>query len=164
MFGGLTLLSVFGSFLVGVFFASSPSLAQTSQLLIGWDLPTGSSAPTVTNSFTNASGIAPQRSIFFGSGLTNASTSTGWGSTSWTNGGSAPFLNNTQEKFFGFSVAADAGNRATINGVSRLVIQISPSGPKKWSLLVSRTNLTAAFESPLKNYGPFDVVPPPAIS
>ena len=161
MFRRSPLLSAFGSFLVGVFFASSPSLAQTSQLLIGWDLPTGSSAPTATNSFTNASGIAPQRSIFFGSGLTNASTSTGWGSQSWTNGGSGPFLNNSQEKFFGFSVTAAAGNRAIINGVSRLVIQISASGPKKWSLLVSRTNLTADFETPLKNYGPFDVVPPP---
>jgi acetyl esterase/lipase len=48
-----------------------------------------------------------------------------------------------------------------ISGISRLILQVSQSGPKKWSLLYSESNSNSAFDpTPLRSYGPFDVVNP----
>jgi len=42
-----------------------------------------------------------------------------------------------------------------------LILQVSQSGPKKWSLLYSESNSNSAFDpAPLRSYGPFDVVNP----
>jgi autotransporter-associated beta strand protein len=160
MRGSPRLLSAFSSLLAfGLF--SSFSFAQTSQLLIGWDLP-GSSTLTSVNSVTNVADIVGPQAMALGPGLSASSNAGGWGSNSWTNGGTDPFLNNSLGKFFGFQVTAGSGKKVTISGASKLSIQVSPSGPKYWHLLVSRTNTTEAFANPWKNFGPFTVTNPPS--
>ena len=48
-----------------------------------------------------------------------------------------------------------------MSGVSRLILQVSQSGPKKWSLLYAENTNNSSFDpAPLRNYGPFDVVNP----
>jgi len=142
----------------------SVSFAQTSQLLIGWDLP--GSVSTVNyapvSSSTNATGLVAGQSMIMGPQLTPHSHAQGWGAANWTNGGSDAFLNNSLDKYFGFTVVAEAGKKVTITGVSKLSLQLSSAGPRKFNLLVSKTNTTSAFAVPFKNYGPFDVTNPTA--
>ncbi|MEY4299467.1 MAG: hypothetical protein RIR25_703, partial [Verrucomicrobiota bacterium] len=53
------------------------------------------------------------------------------------------------------------GKKVTISGISRLILQVSASGPKKWSILYAETNANSAFDpNPLRSYGPFDVTNP----
>lgn len=57
-------------------------------------------------------------------------------------------------------MTASASDQVTITGVSRLVIQVSSSGPKYWHLLYSSVNTDAAFTTPERNFGPFEVTNP----
>jgi autotransporter-associated beta strand protein len=135
--------------------------AQSSRLLLAWDLPTGSAVTTtsVVSGFIDPSVLA--NNITLGSGITVANNSTAWGGTSWTALGTDPIANGTvNNDYIAFKVTASASDRVTITGVSRLVIQVSSSGPKYWSLLYSSVNTDAAFATPEKNFGPFEVTIP----
>jgi len=85
-----------------------------------------------------------------------------WGGSNWTPNGTGPGPNGTTNNdYFSFEVEAPTGKKVTISGISRLILQVSQSGPRKWSLLYSESNTNSAFDpSPLRNYGPFDVVNP----
>ena len=85
-----------------------------------------------------------------------------WGASSWTPDGTLPGPNaTTNNDYFSFEIEAVTGKKITISGISRLILQVSQSGPKKWSLLYSESNSNFAFDpSPLRSYGPFDVVNP----
>jgi acetyl esterase/lipase len=100
-----------------------------------------------------ASGLSPN--IF-------SSDPIAWGGANWTGGGTGPGPNGTTNNdYFSFEIQADTRKKITISGISRLILQVSASGPKKWSLLYSESNSNSAFDpSPLRNYGPFDVVNP----
>ena len=144
----------------------SSSFAQ-SRLLIGWDLPQSSTSRSVASGFNDSSVLA--NNITLGGagttaadgGLTASSNSGGWGATSWTLGGADPFANGTvNNDYIAFRVTASASDRVTITGVSRLAIQVSASGPKYWHLLYSSVNTDAAFTTPERNFGPFEVTLP----
>jgi autotransporter-associated beta strand protein len=76
-------------------------------------------------------------------------------------GGADPFANGTvNNDYIAFRVTASASDRVTITGVSRLAIQVSASGPKYWHLLYSSVNTDAAFTTPERNFGPFEVTLP----
>ena len=159
--------------LFSVFFAiislgmCSSSFAQTSRLLIGWDLPQSSTSRSVASGFNDSSVLA--NNITLGGtgttaadgGLAGSSNANGWGATSWTLGGTDPFANGTANNdYIAFRVTASASDRVTITGVSRLAIQVSASGPKYWHLLYSSVNTDAAFGTPERNFGPFEVTIP----
>ena len=136
----------------------SSSFAQTSRLLIGWDLPVQPTGTTVTTSsvgsgFNDSAVLA--NNITLGSGITVGNNSTAWGGTSWTALGTDPIANGTvNNDYIAFRVTASASDRVTITGVSRLFIQVSGSGPKYWSLLYSSVNTDAAFAAPEKTLVP----------
>ncbi|MEI7865368.1 MAG: hypothetical protein WCI38_08345, partial [Chthoniobacterales bacterium] len=132
--------------------------------LIGWDFPTNSTTNTV-NSGTNALGVVGPKAFAMASGLspniyTNAPYA--WGASSWTANGTGPGPNGTTNNdYFSFEIQADTGKKVTISGISRLILQVSASGPKKWSILYAETNANSAFDpNPLRSYGPFDVTNP----
>ena len=132
-----------------------------SRLLIAWDLPavSGSTTSSVGSGFNDPSVLA--NNITLGSNITVNNNSTAWGGTSWTPSGTDPIANGTvNSDYISFRVTASASDRVTITGVSRLVIQVSGSGPKYWSLLYSSVNTDAAFAAPEKNFGPFEVTLP----
>ncbi len=132
-----------------------------SRLLIAWDLPavSGSTTSSVGSGFNDPSVLA--NNITLGSGITVNNNSTAWGGTGWTALGTDPIANGTvNNDYIAFRVTASASERVTINGVSRLVIQVSSSGPKYWSLLYSSVNTDAAFTTPEKTFGPFEVTLP----
>ena len=159
MVGSLRLFSVF--FAIISLGMCSSSFAQTSRLLIGWDLPavSGSTTSSVGSGFNDSSVLA--NNITLGSGITVNNNSTAWGGTSWTASGTDPIANGTvNNDYIAFRVTASASDRVTITGVSRLVIQVSSSGPKYWSLLYSSVNTDAAFTTPEKTFGPFEVTLP----
>jgi autotransporter-associated beta strand protein len=147
-------------FLAGI----AEGYAQSSRLLIAWDLPVQPTGTTVTTSsvgsgFNDPSVLA--NNITLGSGITVNNNSTAWGGTSWTALGTDPIANGTvNNDYIAFRVTASASDRVTITGVSRLVIQVSSSGPKYWSLLYSSVNTDAAFTTPEKTFGPFEVTLP----
>lgn len=146
-------------FLAGI----AEGYAQSSRLLLAWDLPTGSTVTTssVGSGFNDPSVLA--NSITLGSGITVLHNTTAWGGTSWTALGADPIANGTvNNDYIAFRVTASASDRVTITGVSRLVMQVSTSGPKYWSLLYSSVNTDAAFATPEKNFGPFEVTLPPS--
>ena len=166
MVRSLRFFSVF--FAIISFGICSSSFAQTSRLLIAWDLPASSTSTSVGSGFNDPSVLA-NNIILAGdgkggsgtAGLIPGGTSTGWGGTSWTPLGSDPIANGTvNNDYIGFRVTASVSDRVTITGVSRLVIQVSTSGPKYWSLLYSSVNTDAAFTTPEKNFGPFEVTIP----
>jgi len=161
MVGSLRFFSVFFAIIsLGMY---SSSFAQTSRLLIGWDLPVSSTSTSVASGFNDAAVLA--NNITLGGGLTASSNSGGWGATSWTLGGADPFANGTvNNDYIAFRVTASASDRVTITGVSRLAIQVSASGPKYWHLLYSSVNTDAAFTTPEKNFGPFEVTIPASSS
>lgn len=133
-------------------------------ILIGWDLPTNSTTNTVLSG-TNAVGVAGPKAFGMASGLSPnvySSNPYAWGGSSWTANGTNPGPNGTTNNdYFAFEVKADSGKKVTINGISRLIVQVSQSGPKKWSLLYAETNTNSAFDpNPLRSYGPFDVANP----
>ena len=135
-----------------------------SRLLLAWDLPVQPTGTTVTTSsvgsgFNDPSVLA--NNITLGSGITVNNNSTAWGGTSWTPSGTDPIANGTvNSDYISFRVTASASDRVTITGVSRLVIQVSASGPKYWSLLYSSVNTDGAFANPERNFGPFEVTLP----
>ena len=157
MVGSLRLFSVF--FAIISLGMCSSSFAQTSRLLIGWDLPVSSTSASVASGFNDAAVLA--NNITLGGGLTASSNSGGWGGTSWTLGGTDPIANGTvNNDYIAFRMTASASDRVTITGVSRLVIQVSASGPRYWHLLYSSVNTDAAFTTPERNFGPFEVTLP----
>jgi len=159
MVGSLRLFSVF--FAIISLGMCSSSFAQTSRLLIGWDLPavSGSTTSSVGSGFNDSSVLA--NNITLGSGITVTNNSTAWGGTSWTLGGTDPIANGTvNNDYIAFRMTASASDRVTITGVSRLVIQVSASGPRYWHLLYSSVNTDAAFTTPERNFGPFEVTLP----
>lgn len=161
MVGSLRFFSVFIA-IISLGMCSS-SFAQTSRLLIGWDLPVSSTSASVASGFNDAAVLA--NNITLGGGLTASSNSGGWGATSWTLGGTDPIANGTvNNDYIAFRVTASASDRVTITGVSRLAIQVSASGPKYWHLLYSSVNTDAAFTTPERNFGPFEVTIPASSS
>ena len=67
----------------------------------------------------------------------------------------------TNNDYYSFEITADSGKQVRITGVSRLILQVSQSGPKKWSLLYAEGTNNSEFDpAPLRNYGPFDVTNP----
>ena len=157
MVGSLRFFSVL--FAIVSFGICSSSFAQTSRLLIAWDLPVSSTSASVAPGFNDPAVLA--NNITLGSGLTPSSNAGGWGATSWTLGGTDPFANGTANNdYIAFRVTASASDRVTITGVSRLAIQVSSAGPKYWHLLYSSVNTDAAFGTPERNFGPFEVTNP----
>jgi acetyl esterase/lipase len=147
-------LAILGSF-------GNSSRAQ--DILIGWDLPTNSMTNSVLSS-TNALGVIGPKAINMASGLTpsTSTTPTAWGGSGWTANGTTPIPNGTiNSDYFAFEISSASGKKINITGVSRLVMQVSPSGPKKWSLLYAEQTNNSSFDpTPLRNYGPFDVTNP----
>ena len=137
--------------------------SHAQDILIGWDFPTNSTTNSVLSS-TNALGVVGPQAITMAIGLTpsTSTTPTAWGGNGWTPNGTTPIPNGTiNNDYFGFAVSSASGKKINITGVSRLVMQVSPSGPKKWSLLYAeRTNNSSFDPTPLRNYGPFDVTNP----
>ena len=160
MHGDFRLLRLFFLFLTVGLLSGFTSLAQTNRILIGWDLPTSSSPGFVVSAMNDSSVTA--NNFGMGTGLNGSNNTTAYGGTSWTAGGIDPIANATvNNDYFYFRVQASPSNRVTVNGISRLVIQVSSSGPKYWHLLYSEgLNTDAAFSSPLRNYGPFEVTVP----
>ena len=133
-------------------------------VLIGWDFPLNSTVDSVTSAIT-ATGVVGPKSFSMASGLSPnvfESDPYAWGASSWTPDGTLPGPNaTTNNDYFSFEIEAVTGKKVTISGISRLILQVSASGPKKWSLLYSESNSDSAFDpSPLRNYGPFDVANP----
>jgi acetyl esterase/lipase len=133
-------------------------------ILIGWDLPVNSTVDSVISAST-VTGVVGPKSFAMASGLSPDIFSTdpyAWGASSWTPDGTLPGPNaTTNNDYFSFEIEAVTGKKITISGISRLILQVSQSGPKKWSLLYSESNSNFAFDpSPLRSYGPFDVVNP----
>jgi acetyl esterase/lipase len=137
------------------------SLAQ--DILIGWDFPTNSTTNSVLSS-TNALGVIGPKAMTMASGLSNSISpnTNAWGGSGWTANGTTPIPNGTiNNDYFAFEISSASGKKINITGVSRLVMQVSPSGPKKWSLLYAEQTNTSSFDpTPLRNYGPFDVTNP----
>ena len=138
------------------------SLAQ--DILIGWDFPVNSIVSSVSSTST-VTGVVGSKSFAMASGLSAnifSSQPYAWGASSWTPDGTLPGPNaTTNNDYFSFGIQADTGKKITISGISRLILQVSASGPKKWSLLYSESDSNSAFDpSPLRNYGPFDVANP----
>ena len=133
-------------------------------VLVGWDFPVNSTVTSVSSASTSIGVVGP-KSFAMASGLSAnifSSQPYAWGASSWTSDGTAPVPNGTTNNdYFSFEIEAVTGKKITISGISRLILQVSASGPKKWSLLYSESNSNPAFDpSPLRSYGPFDVVNP----
>ena len=138
--------------------------SHSQDILIGWDLPENSIVTSVSSASTVVGVVGP-KSFAMASGLSAdifSSQPYAWGASSWTPDGTLPGPNaTTNNDYFSFGIQADTGKKITISGISRLILQVSASGPKKWSLLYSESNANSAFNpTPLRNYGPFDVVNP----
>ena len=115
-------------------------------ILLGWDLPTNSTTNSVLSG-TNAAGVVGSKPFVLASGISPNVYSTdpyAWGGSSWTPNGTGPGPNaTTNNDYFSFEITVDSGKQARITGVSRLILQVSQSGPKKWSLLYAEgTNLS----------------------
>ncbi|NBV97358.1 MAG: hypothetical protein EBT30_07435 [Verrucomicrobia bacterium] len=140
------------------------ALVHAQSTLLGWDLPTNSTTNTVLSGI-HAAGVTGPKSFSMASGISPNIFSTdsyAWGGSSWTPNGTNPIANaTTNNDYFSFEIQADTGKKVTISGISRLILQVSQSGPRKWSLLYSESNTNSAFDpSPLRSYGPFDVINP----
>jgi acetyl esterase/lipase len=140
------------------------SSLKAQGVLIGWDFPVNSTVSFVSSGITVA-GVGGPKAFAMASGLSPNVFETNpyaWGASSWTSDATAPVPNGTiNNDYFSFEIQADTGKRITISGISRLILQVSQSGPKKWSLLYSERNSNSAFDPvPLRSYGPFDVVNP----
>ena len=149
---------------VAFFFFQGLSFLEAQGILIGWDLPENSTVTTVSSD-TTASGVVGPKSFAMASGLSAnifSSQPYAWGASSWTPDGTLPGPNvTTNNDYFSFEIEAVTGKKITISGISRLILQVSQSGPKKWSLLYSESNSNFTFDpAPLRSYGPFDVVNP----
>ena len=150
--------------MVGLFLFQGAMHLHAQQILLGWDFPTNSTANSVLSA-TNAEGLIGSKPFAISLGLSPniySSDPYAWGGSSWTPNGTGPGPNSTTNNdYFSFEVEAPTGKKVTISGISRLILQVSQSGPRKWSLLYSESNSNSAFDpSPLRNYGPFDVVNP----
>jgi acetyl esterase/lipase len=150
--------------MVAFFFFQGLSFLEAQDILIGWDLPVNSTVSSVSSGST-ATGVVGPKSFVMASGLSPNVFSTdpyAWGGSSWTSNGTSPGPNGTTNNdYFSFEIQADTGKKVTISGISRLILQVSQSGPKKWSLLYSESNSNSTFDpAPLRSYGPFDVVNP----
>ncbi|NDH86173.1 hypothetical protein EBY67_03865, partial [bacterium] len=146
--------------ILGIFGNSSGA----QDILIGWDLPTNSITNTV-NSSLNALGVVGPKAFAMASGLSPnifSSDPIAWGGSNWTGSGTGPGPNGTiNNDYFSFEIKADTGKKLMISGISKLILQVSASGPRKWSLLYAETNTNSAFDpNPLRSYGPFDVTNP----
>ena len=133
-------------------------------ILIGWDLPVNSTVDSVISAST-VTGVVGPKTFAMASGLSPniySSDPIAWGGSNWTASGTGPGPNGTSNNdYFYFEIQADTGKKITISGISRLILQVSQSGPKKWSLLYSESNSNSTFDpAPLRSYGPFDVVNP----
>jgi acetyl esterase/lipase len=140
------------------------SFLNAQGVLIGWDFPLNSTVDSVTSAIT-ATGVVGQKSFAMASDLSPnvfESDPYAWGASNWTPDGTLPGPNaTTNNDYFSFEIEAVTGKKVTISGISRLILQVSQSGPKKWSLLYSENNSNPAFDpSPIRNYGPFNVVNP----
>ena len=140
------------------------SFLNAQGVLIGWDFPLNSTVDSVTSAIT-ATGVVGQKSFAMASDLSPnvfESDPYAWGASNWTPDGTLPGPNaTTNNDYFYFEIQADTGKKITISGISRLILQVSASGPKKWSLLYSESNSNFTFDpAPLRSYGPFDVVNP----
>jgi len=138
--------------------------SHAQDILIGWDFPVNSTVSSVSSASV-ATGVVGPKSFAMASGLSAnifSSQPYAWGASSWTSGGTSPGPNGTTNNdYFYFEIQADTGKKITISGISRLILQVSASGPKKWSLLYSESNSNSAFDpSPLRSYGPFNVANP----
>ena len=138
--------------------------SHAQDILIGWDFPVNSTVSSVSSAST-VTGVVGPKSFAMASGLSAnvfISEPYAWGASGWTPDGTLPGPNaTTNNDYFYFEIQADTGKKITISGISRLILQVSESGPKKWSLLYSESNSNSAFDpSPLRSYGPFDVVNP----
>ena len=150
--------------MAGLFLFQGMTHLYAQQVLMGWDFPTNSTTNTVLSG-TNAGGLIGPKPFGMATGLSPnvfSSDPYAWGAGSWSTGGTSPGPNaTTNNDYFSFEIQADTGKKVTISGVSRLILQVSASGPKKWSLLYAETNANSAFDpSPLRSYGPFDVTNP----
>jgi len=152
--------------MAGLFLFQGMTHLYAQQVLMGWDFPTNSTTNTV-KSGTNASGVGGPISFAMNTnnGLSPniySSTPYAWGGSSWNTNGTGPGPNaTTNNDYFSFEIQADTGKKVTISGISRLILQVSQSGPRKWSLLYAETNTNSAFDpTPLRSYGPFDVTNP----
>ncbi len=138
--------------------------SRAQDILIGWDFPVNSTVASV-NSASTVTGVVGPKTFAMASGVSPDVFSTdpyAWGADGWSSGGTSPGPNaTTNNDYFSFEIEATTGKKVTISGISRLILQVSASGPKKWSLLYSESNSNSAFDpSPLRNYGPFDVANP----
>ena len=150
--------------MAGLFLFQGMTHLYAQQVMMGWDFPTNSITNTVLSGI-NAGGLIGPKPFAMAAGLSPnvfSSDPYAWGAGSWSTGGTSPGPNaTTNNDYFSFEIQADTGKKVTISGVSRLILQVSASGPKKWSLLYSETNANSAFDpSPLRSYGPFDVTNP----
>jgi len=150
--------------IVALLLFQGTSSLNAQGILIGWDLPVNSTVDSVISAST-VTGVVGPKSFAMASGLSPNVFSTdpyAWGGSSWTSNGTSPGPNGTTNNdYFSFEIQADTGKKVTISGVSRLILQVSQSGPKKWSLLYSESNSNSTFDpAPLRSYGPFDVVNP----
>jgi len=140
------------------------SLLEAQGILIGWDFPVNSTVTWVGSANTDTGVVGP-KTFAMANGISPniySSDPYAWGGSNWTPNGTGPGPNGTTNNdYFSFEVEAPTGKKVTISGISRLILQVSQSGPRKWSLLYSESNTNSAFDpSPLRNYGPFDVVNP----
>ena len=131
---------------LGTFLLSGVGHLHAQSVLIGWDLLTNSVAASVSSG-TNISGVLGPKNLSMGAGLSPNVFSTdpyAWGASSWSAGGTGPGPNGTtNHDYFSFEIQAATGKKMIVSGVSRLILQVSASGPKKWSLLYSESNNSA---------------------
>ena len=149
---------------VAFFLFLGSGMIRAQSILMGWDLPTNSTTSTILSG-TNPSGVIGPKPFAMASGISPNIFSTdpyAWGGSSWTPNGTGPGPNGTTyNDYFSFEIQADAGKKITISGITRLILQVSQSGPRKWSLLYAENTNNSSFDpAPLRNYGPFDVVNP----
>ena len=149
---------------VAFFLFLGNGIIRAQSILMGWDLPTNSTTNTVLSGI-NPGGVIGPKPLAMASGISPNIFSTdpsAWGGSSWTPNGTGPGPNGTTNNdYFSFEITADTGKRITVSGVSRLILQVSQSGPRKWSLLYAENTNNSSFDpAPLRNYGPFDVVNP----
>ena len=140
------------------------NFSHGQDILIGWDFPENSTVTSVSSAST-VTGVVGPKAFVMASGLSADIFSAdpyAWGADGWSSGGTSPGPNaTTNNDYFSFEIEAVIGKKVTISGISRLILQVSASGPKKWSLLYSESNANSAFNpTPVRNYGPFDVVNP----
>ena len=140
------------------------SLLEAQGILIGWDFPVNSTVTSTSSAITDPGVVGP-KTFAMANGLSPniySSNPYAWGGSSWTAGGTLPGPNaTTNNDYFFFEIEAATGKKITITGISRLILQVSQSGPRRWSLLYAEINTNSAFDpTPLRSYGPFDVTNP----